>query len=313
VIDRYSVRTFRQMAAASLAYALVTEGIITPVIYGDGPLPVLAVYFAGWHSGLAVLFLWYGVRRLALRSQRARLAWSALVVGVAWGLWSTVYWRASAIADMRREAAAGEAVWDAGQWPTGKFAVHAFAVTAAVILAHRLLGGVWQERFATTRRWVRVVVVLLLAGLGVMTVVVFFAPLKLAALAWVVLRLVRARPTEQIGPGLLAQMTGQVLLADLVPLLIMPAAAVGAYGSMAAVDPSDSALGVGVAVTLLAGVLVIVSASRSRGPRANGSPGAEGSLPQNPRSPGRSAGQRSGPETSVQGQRFPGQFGGGMA
>ena len=36
-------------------FAFLVEGVMIPIIYADGPLPVFAALFVGWHGLLAVV------------------------------------------------------------------------------------------------------------------------------------------------------------------------------------------------------------------------------------------------------------------
>ena len=92
VIERYKVESASSLVLASGVFALGVEGIITPVLYEDGPVPALAHFFA-WHGLASVGFCWYLARKLALSGRRARLALGSTLYGASWGLWSTTYWR----------------------------------------------------------------------------------------------------------------------------------------------------------------------------------------------------------------------------
>ena len=241
-MGRYSVDTTGRLVLAAGIFALVTEGIITPVVYSDGPLPVMFLYFLGWHGLISIVFVWYTVHRWALLGRRTPLAlWSA-ALGVAWGVWSTNYWRPETIAEQAAENLEGES-WDVGQWAVSKFALFAFSFTALLIVCHWLLGFVWPQEWNPRRGWTIATGFVFVAWLALWTAAVPYAPVKFFAfVGFLVWLLHRSRP----GAGsatLLARNSGRVPLANLSPLLWMPAGAVAAYAAMTGLDPDDGALG----------------------------------------------------------------------
>lgn len=266
VIHRYRVSGFGAVALASAVFALIVEGVITPVLYEDGPLPVMALYFFGWHGLFSFVFGWYAVRRLAFRGRWLALGLCAALQGAGWGLWSTTYWRPDSIAEMREENATGEGIWDPGQWPVSKFAVYASIATALFVSAHWLLGHVWPEDWAITRRWRRFLWFLLAAGLGLMTIVVPWAPLKLAALGYPILWLLRRHRDRSSGESAFAELKGTIPLRNLAPAAMSGPAAVAAYWMMTVIDPSvsvlDNVFWVFVFTTLGAGVALVILAAR---------------------------------------------------
>ena len=265
-IGRYAVDSTGRLVLASGIFAMVTEGIITPVVYSDGPLPVLFVYFLGWHGLLSVVFLWYTVRRWALLGRRRRLAlWSGLL-GLAWGIWSTNYWRAQTIAEQAAENSEEPGLWDIGQWAVPEFAAFAFGFTALAIGCHWLLGFVWPRHWEPSRGWTTAIAIGLVAYLGLWTVAIPYAPLKFAAIVGLLVWLLhRSRPQ----PGsvtLLARNAGRVRMVNLLPLACLPSGAVASYALMTGLDLGDPALGTIywtlVTATALGGALAILWAGR---------------------------------------------------
>lgn len=241
-VGRYSVDTSGRLVLAAGIFAMVIEGIITPVVYSDGPLPVMFLYFLGWHGLLSVVFMWHAVHRWALLGRRRVLArWSGLF-GVAWGVWSTNYWRPETIAEQTAENIESGEAWDVGQWAVPKFALFAFGFTAFVIGCHWLLGFVWPEEWRPSRGWTISVALALAAWLGLWTVAVPYAPLKFAAVVGFLVWLLRRSRPEPGGLTLLARNSGRVRLANLLPLLCMPTAAVAGYALMTQLDLGDSVL-----------------------------------------------------------------------
>ena len=181
VLDRFAAQGWRTAILAGAVFAFLVEGIITPVLYEDGPLPVLAAYFAGWHGIGSVALLWYGFRRFLLAGQTGRLALAAALCGLVFGIWSLVWWLPESAAEV---AGTGFA---AGRWSVGRFALYAMVFSVALGAAHLLLNLVWRPRFAPSRLGIAVVA----AGLGffaIPTVIaVPWAPLKVGVLMLLVL------------------------------------------------------------------------------------------------------------------------------
>ncbi len=275
-MGRYEVDTTGRLVLAAGIFAMVTEGVITPVVYSDGPFPVMFFYFLGWHGLLSVVFLWYTVHRWALHGRRRSLAlWSGLL-GLAWGLWSTNYWRPVTIAEQAAENREEAGFWEIGQWSVPKFALFAFGFTALVISCHWLLGFVWPRDWKPSRAWTIFVAVALVAYLGLWTVAIPYAPLKFAAFVGLLVWLLhRSRPQLDSATTLLAANAGRVRLVDLLPLVSMPAGAVVMYALMADLDAADPALDLIyqslVVITALAGAVAAVwsvSTARQRNRRA---------------------------------------------
>lgn len=241
-MDRYSVDTDGRLVLAAGIFALVTEGIITPVVYEDGPLPVIFLYFLGWHGLISVVFVWHTVHRWSLLGHRRRLALWSGVLGVAWGVWSTNYWRAETIAEQAAENAEGES-WDVGQWAVPKFTLFAFGFTALLIGCHWLLGFVWPQRWNPSRGWTIATGVALVAWLALWTVALPYAPLKFLAFAGSLVWLLhRSRPPAD-SATLLARNSGRVPLVNLSPLVCLPSGAVASYALMTGLDVDDEVLG----------------------------------------------------------------------
>ncbi len=253
-------KRLHQVVLAGAVFAFVTEGVLTPIIYTDGPLPVLAALFVGWHGLLAFAGFWYLTRRLLVERRRSTLAAAAAAVGGLWGLWAMVASLADPPADV-----AGAAVMSPPE-----FALYAFVVGAVLAVAHWGIGFVWPKeswrpgRFATA--------ILVLGSLAYMAVAVLpsvpWAPLKLAALlgvtAWLARRSRAGVPAGE--PTVLTRLAGRVRLQDTVVLLTMPAAASVTYLLAWSVGLSDGVLSVGywvfVAAQVIAGVWAFTWAAR---------------------------------------------------
>jgi len=266
VMQRYRVGTLAGLVLASGVFAMITEGIITPIVYSDGPLPVMFLYFLGWHGLISVVFIWYTVHRWALLGRRRALGlWSALL-GLGWGVWSTDYWRAQTIAEQAAENLEEPGLWDVGQWAVPKFAAFAFGFTALLIVCHWLLGFVWPTEWKPSRASTVVVSLALASWLALWTVAIPYAPVKFAAIVGLLVWLLRRSRRVGGGATLLSLGSGRVQFVNLVPLVAMPAGAVAGYSMMAVVDLGGAGLdaiyfGL-VAATLAAGALSVAWASR---------------------------------------------------
>ncbi len=238
-----------QVVLAGAVFAFVVEGVLTPIIYADGPFPVLAALFVGWHGMLAFAGFWYLTRKLLVEGRRRTLVTAAAVVGGLWGFWAIV----ASLADPPAEIA-GAAVMSPPE-----FAAYAFVVGAVLAVAHWGIGFVWPDegwrpgRIATA--------ILVLGSLAYMAVAVLpavpWAPLKLAALlgatAWLARRSRAGIPAGE--PSVIARLAGEVRLRDTVVLLAMPATASVVYLLAWSADLPDVVLSVGYWVFVAAQVI----------------------------------------------------------
>ncbi len=221
-----------QMVLAGAIFGFVVEGVLTTVVYEDGPLPVLAALFVGWHGLLSVVAFWFFARKWLLERRTKALAAASALVGIYWGIWSIVYRLPEATEDFEETFAVME---------PPEFAVYALVVGAIFALAHWLIGWVWPAEFSPGKWGRRAIVALLLAyaALAVLPAVPW-APAKFAVLTgsavWLLSRSRRATPNE---PSAIAALQGRVALRDTAILLIAPVAAALAYGGVWALDPSD--------------------------------------------------------------------------
>ncbi len=74
-----------QVVLVGAVYGFMVEGVLTAVVYEDGPLPLLAFIFVGWHGLLAVGWFWFGIRRLLVTGRTRLLAIGSATVGAYWG------------------------------------------------------------------------------------------------------------------------------------------------------------------------------------------------------------------------------------
>jgi len=218
---RTPARRLHQVVLAGAAYAFVVEGVLTTVIYGDGPLPVLASLFVGWHGVLAFTVFWYLFHRWIVDGDRRRLLVAAGGIGAGWGLWALVV------------SALDPAVSGGIVATPGSFALYAAAVTVLLAAAHRLAAAVLPEpgwRPSPLAGGVLAIAVVALVSLTVVPAVPW-APAKLGALlgsvAWLLRR--SRRSVDPSTPTALDRLAGRVTPGRLAPLGAMPAAAATVY------------------------------------------------------------------------------------
>lgn len=226
------VRTMKQMVLIGALFGLIVEGVLTPVTYEDGPLPVLFLMFVGWHGLLAFLGFFFFVRRWALDGRRGRLSWASAAAGVWWGVWAL----SSAVVD--RETAE-QAALDGGSSEVlvpFDFAVYAAQVGVVLLVAHLVLGRLWPDRgWRPSRRSIIGMTVLTSAVAALLVVIaVPWAPLKFAALSGFLWWAIR-RPSivgDSDVDGVLDRLAGRVTVARLWPVLALPTFASITYAAM---------------------------------------------------------------------------------
>lgn len=225
------VRRAFQVVLVGALYSFVTEGILTPVTYADGPLPILAAMFIGWHGLISFAGFWYLARRWLVNRSSLALAVGSATVGLAWGVWAL----ASAVGDPPSAEEALEGGLDLTVLEPAEFALYALMVGASFAGAHWLIGFVWPSGWrpgqASTRFWI-------LANVLYMSVAVLlvvpWAPLKLAILIAGTWRLLK-RPiwsADMHEPTLLDRLGGKARFRDCLLLLIMPIVAAGTYATL---------------------------------------------------------------------------------
>ncbi len=239
-------RRLHQVVLAGAVFAFVVEGVLTSVVYTDGPLPVLAALFVGWHGMLSVVAFWYLAHLWLVTGNLRRLAVGSALVGAGWGLWAAV----ASLADPPSEFPAATVLTPGG------FAVYAFGVGATLAAAHWLLGFVWPAEWRPGRRATAGLAFVTVAYLAVNVVpAVPWAPLKLTVLVGATAWLLRRSHRHADGPTVLAALAGRVRLRDTAVLLALPAVASAVY-ALAATVASTTALTVSY-WALVAGQVVV--------------------------------------------------------
>jgi hypothetical protein len=285
-------RRLHQVLLAGAMFAIVVEGVLTPVIYLDGPLPVMAFMFVGWHGLVAFGGFWYLARRLLVEGRRLVLALVSAAFGSFWGVWAL----AAAIGDPADEEGILDGLDPTVLDPVG-FARYAFAVGAVLAIAHWLLGFVWPRGWRPSPRSTRLVWFACGAYMSVAVVpVLFWAPLKLAVMiggTWWLLRRSR-RGVATAEPTVLDSLSGSVSPLSVLPVLTMPAVAALTYWAGWGLPLSEGGLagiyGALVGLQVIAGGAAFVWAAR----RAMQVPERVSSLPAPPPMPQESSTQESG-------------------
>lgn len=252
-------RRLHQIVLGGAVFAFAVEGILTPVVYEDGPLPIMAALFVGWHGLLSVVGFWYLTRRWLLERKRVLLVGGATLMGIYWGLWTMTFTLPGALDDLEGTNSV---------MAPGEFTRYSLAVGLAFVVAHWLLGYVWPEGFRPGKRGGTAITLLLGAYFSVAVLLfVPWAPIKLAALLgatmWLLRRSREATPDE---PSIVESLQGRVALTDAALLMAMPIAASVTYGAVWSLGLGDSAVSAlnvtMVVLQVLAGFLVFGWAAR---------------------------------------------------
>lgn len=227
---------FHQVVLAGAVFAFVVEGVLTPIIYGDGPFPVLASLFVGWHGMLAFIGMWYLTRRW-LRAGRTRLLRHvSIVFGALWGVWAFV----AAFGDTELPDGAGAVL------SPEQFTIYALGVGVVFVAAHWLIGFVWPEEWRPGRASTWIVATVTAAYFAVAVLfAVPWAPAKLGILLGGTYWLIRRVPdgVQTNAPTVLDRLSGTVPLTSTASILIAPVMASIVYGTMWLIDAPEAALG----------------------------------------------------------------------
>ena len=251
-------QSLHQVILGGAVFAFVVEGVLTFVIYEDGPLPIMAALFIGWHGLLSVVGFWYLARRWLIEQRRLLLSGTAAAMGVYWGVWSIIYRLPEASEGLEESFI----VMDPGEFTT-----YALVVGAVLVAAHWLLGWVWPEEYAPIRGG-RIGITLVVGAYFAVAVMpaVIWAPIKLAVLLggvlWLLKRSRLATPDE---PSVIASLQGRVAFRDAVLLMVLPVTAVVSYSVVWSMDPNEGTTEAlfltMVATQVVAGLVAIVWAA----------------------------------------------------
>lgn len=216
---------FHHVILGGAFFAFLTEGVMTPIIYGDGPLPFLAAMFIGWHGMIAFVGFLYLTRKWLLEQKTRRLVAVSGGFGALWGVWAM----AASVGDTE---IAIDAVYTTTIDPA-VFGLYALSVGATLAGAHWLIGCVWPRSWRPSR-WSTALVAIV--SIGYMSVAVItavpWAPVKLAVLLggtyWFMARGNQVRRQE---PNVFDQLAGRVRARDAALLLATPIVAAFSYGA----------------------------------------------------------------------------------
>lgn len=238
---------------AGAVYGFVTEGVLTPVVYGGFPFDPIAISYTSlaWHAVVTVGFGLVALHRVLVRGPVVRACAAAAAFGAFWGLWAMV-WRLPPEADMEPSSLSALR----GQVGPGVFALYTLAATVVVGSCHLLLGRLVRPvDLILGRVWP---VVMLVAGLiwfafGAVPVAPW-APLELAVLlflcGWGLSR--RSRSVAP-GPPMASVVCEPVPPRRLAALAALPIASVATYSLLLMLSPSDDTIRV-----FLGGSVIVV-------------------------------------------------------
>jgi len=236
-----------QVVLAGAFFAFLVEGVLTPIIYLDGALPIMAAIFVGWHGIVAFVGFWYLTRRWLLERRTRLTAIASATFGAFWGIWAIV-------------SAAGDATdieGGATVLAPSQFAVYAIGVGATLAAAHWLIGFVWPTSWRPGKTSTIIVGLVNAAYMAVAVVLLVpWAPANLALLLggtyWLMTRGHEASHDE---PRILDTLAGRVRARDAAVLLLMPLAAAATYAAIWATGVSSAISGTLYWVFVVAQVL----------------------------------------------------------
>ncbi len=252
---------------ATPLYALVTEGVITPVVYSGGPfVPVFPAWFAFWHGVLGFGVLVVGIRSLVLARRTGAVAALATAMGVFWGVWSTTLWLPENVEDPELVADQGGPL---EVLDPAAFTAYAALFTGVIVIGHLSLGRLWPTDFRPARTTERLWATLLVVGAAGWSVVVPWAlPMFVAYAALQRWGLRRHRRTAT-GPDLFQRLAGPTPWRPLLAVTAMAPAAALTYAVAWELQPSADALRVlmwtTIALQTIAGFVISVVALRRSG------------------------------------------------
>ncbi len=239
-LSRFRVQRAAALFLAAALFGLVTEGVLTTIIYEGGLLdPSTFAYAAlGWHGLISVMFGWYFLRKLLLRGKLFPVIVWSTVAGIFWGVWSPVYWLP--------ENLNNPDLLKPGVWTVSEFAVFALTITLVLAAAQWLLGKwFWQPSFNPGKKTVAIMTLVALGyfGLTVMPVMPIIGTIKFAVLAALILwGLSRFRQKEVSGETIFSQLHGEIHWLPLLGLFAMPLAAITVYALALAIQPDETVI-----------------------------------------------------------------------
>lgn len=260
VVRLFRIGTVSGLVLAGAFFGWLGEGVYAMTLYGDPSMPFpLTIAWTGlaWHGPLSVVIGLFGLRRCLLAASLWPVAGAGAGIGAFWGFW------ASGWSQETPPVIAGAA----------DFLLHAVFATLGLALAQRAIDLGDARRFAPSR-----------TGLGLCggLVLVFFAAITVPAIPWApavllpllaLLYFALRRNAAGSGEDALAAIAGPVRLRNMAGLVIIPAAATGAYVILGIVGRDLPAHQIVAAIASLCGTAVLLVAlaghfrPRARQPR----------------------------------------------
>ena len=262
----FRVSTAWALLLVTPLYAYVTEGVLTPVMYGGGPfVPFFPAWFAAWHGLGAIFVFWYCVRRWLVAGAWKLISALAAGVGVFWGVWASTLRLPEQVEDP-------DMVADIGLLTVlgpREFAMYTALITTVLVVAHLGLDRVWPRCWSVGNRSTRsgTIVVTMLAA--VWTIVVPWALPMFVVYGLLQVRSPRRHRAASVGPNLVERLAGPIDVRHLAPLLLIVPTASVAYLAVWMAGPSDLVLRViyygTISVQAVIGCVVTVMAWRRSG------------------------------------------------
>lgn len=228
-------------------YGFVTEGVLTPIVYGGFPFDPFAISYTSlaWHALIGVTFGLVLLHRALARGSLVTALCLICLFGAFWGAWAIGL---RLPPDDDEELAGISAL--VGDVTVATFALYTVAVTAVVALCHGLLGRlVRASDLAPPRGWRWA-----MAGVGLLWFAILivpgvpWAPVELAALLlvcrWGLIRLARSQATGRSTrpPDVLVGVTAKFPWPRLGLLAALPATGIVTYAALVGASLGDDTI-----------------------------------------------------------------------
>ncbi|MEM9606628.1 MAG: hypothetical protein AAGA99_04340 [Actinomycetota bacterium] len=252
-IDPFRVRSTPAMVMVAVIYGMIVEGILTPVAYSGGPLPIFPAYFTGWHGLLGVVVVWWLLHRWLLDGRRRSIALASGALGVLWGVWAFT----SVLPENVQDPELIEHSGTLELLGPGAFTLYAFGYTALLALAHWLwgrLGPVDSFRPSRPVRWLAVAA--MAAMLIAYTVGLPWAAPMFAVFVGGAVWFLRREAARHDEPSVLADLVGPVRARHLPAMLPLPVLASAIYAASWWLEPEEAVVRLVMWVVIAATTLV---------------------------------------------------------
>lgn len=234
-------RGWPALIICAAVYGFVTEGVLTPIVYGGFPFDPFAIAYPslGWHALVSVVVGLVVMHRQLVHGAAHRALAVTAALGVFWGIWA-------ASLRLPPEADVEPASLDAlvGRVSVGVFALYAVLATAVFAVCHLMLGRYVTQDDLVPRRWWWWTMLAIGAGWFAVLVVPAapWAPIELTVLLWVCHWALRhtAAPAARNAPAW--SFCEPVPLRRIGLLAALPAAATTTYALVVVANPSERIL-----------------------------------------------------------------------